>query len=235
MPYPRFPHVAPVPWVFKQLWNAQAEGGFGYMARVWKAAECPCGSSPEEPSNINCKVCGGTGIMYPLTPIYMSVIVQDIDQDMQLTPQGELTPGTLTVATMPGGPHFDDMDLAIFPWLVGMPAQTETFTHQGMTDTLQYRAINVTGLWAVDSVAGQVFSYHPVEDFTVQGKTIQWNPHGNVPPPGTLLSIRYDALFEWVAYNPPSPNIGFGQDLGQIAVLRKRHLVLPNAPILQES
>jgi hypothetical protein len=231
----QYPNIAPppVPWLYQPLWQSQAAGGFGYQAKVYKSVLCPCGNSPGSPNNINCAACGGYGILYPEPSLETTVLIPSIDQNLELMQYGLMEQGDMVVSPMPGTLHFDDFDLVIMPFLPGVPTFSETFQRgSGDTDQSAYRMVNVEGAWTVDPVTGISTKFTPNQDFTFSGKTITWI--GEQPAPGQLYSIRYGALFEWVSFNPASPRYAFGQDLGQKAVLRKRHIVLPNAPNLIE-
>ncbi|MCL6442459.1 MAG: hypothetical protein K6T83_03170 [Alicyclobacillus sp.] len=229
-----FSPVSPIPWLFDTLWNSQdAQGPFAYEATVYKASFCPCGNTPNSPNNINCAACGGYGILYPVPPEQIPVLISDVNQNLNLLQYGLAEDGDMIVSPQPGTIHFDNFDLLILPWSIGVPTFSQVLSRgSGPTDTAYYRILNVTAAWTVDPVKGTAQKYLPGTDFTYEGKEITWLDTGNAPNEGQLYSIRYDAQFEWVAYNPPQPRVAFGQDLGQKAVFRKRHILLPNAPLL---
>lgn len=226
--------ASPIPWLTNVLWQSQdAQGSFAYTATVYKAALCPCRSTPTGSQNQNCLACGGNGILYPVPPEQITVLVSDITQNLDLMQYGLMEDGDLVVSPQPGSIHFDNFDLLMLPWSIGVPTYSQVIVRgAGATDTADYRVLNVTGAWTVEPTTGTNQEYKPGFDFTFDSKTITWLSTGNAPTDGQLYSIRYDAQFEWVAYNPPSPRVAFGQDLGQKAVFRKRHILLPNAPTL---
>jgi len=224
------PIVAPIPWLYQGLWQSQDQGGFGYTVTYWKAAACPCGNTPDSPNNITCQACGGYGVLYPDNPQQMLAMVSGIDQNIDLVQQGLMEYGDMVLSPMPGTAHIDDFDLVILPWQTGVPTHSEIFTHVGNVDMVNYRMMNVEGAWTVNPTTGVSTKYIPGQDFTYLSKTITWI--GNQPAINSLVSLRYGAQFEWVAFNPPQPRIAFGQDLGQRAIFRKRHILLPNAPML---
>jgi len=228
------PIVAPIPWLYNQLWQAQDQGGFAYEVTVYKSASCPCGNTPESPNNINCAACGGFGVLYPNAPVFVLALVSNIDQNLDLVQYGLMEYGDMVLSPMPGAIHLDDYDLVMLPWPIGVPTYSQVLTRgSGTTDNADYNIAVAEAAWTVDPNTGIATEYNPPTDFTYSGKTITWV--GNTPITGDVYSIRYGAQFEWVAFNPPSPRLAFGQDLGQRAVLRKRHIILPNAPTLQES
>lgn len=226
-----FSPVSPIPWLYNTLWQSQNAGGsFAYEATVYKAAYCPCGNTPSAPNNINCAACGGYGLLYPEAPEQIPVLVSEINQESELIQYGFANYGDMVVSPQPGSVHFDNFDLLILPWSIGVPTFSEVLARgAGNTDIATYRLLHVGGAWTVNVTSGAVTAYVPGRDFTYSGKTLTWV---NGPSAGTLYSIRYDAQFEWVAWNPPEPRVAFGQDLGQRAVFRKRHIALPNAPAL---
>ncbi len=227
-----FPIASPIPWLYQTLWQAQDEGGsFAYKATVYKASLCPCGNTPTDPNNINCAACGGYGILYPLSAIEALVLISDITQNLDLVQYGLMEDGDLVVSPAPGNIHFDNFDLLMLPWTIGTPTFSEILVRgSGTTDAATYRVLNITGAWTVNVTTGASTEYVPNRDFTYDGKVITWISGRAQPAAGVQYSIRYDAQFEWVSYNPPEPRVAWGQDLGQKAVFRKRHILLPNAP-----
>ncbi len=229
------PIVAPIPWLSAHLWQAQDEGGAAFRVKVYKMAWCPCGSKPGEPARITCAACGGTGLLYPLPPREILALISDLEQHSDLVQAGLMTYGDLVISTQPGQDPMNDYDLCILPMEYGVPAEGQVIARgSGTTDDAWYRLQTVEGAWTVDADTGVVAPYTPGTDFTWDGKVITWLS-ANQPSQGQNYTIRYTGRFEWVAFDPPSPRQAFGQDLGQRAVLRKRHVILPNAPTLLES
>lgn len=223
--------VAPVPWLLSALWQAQDQGGQAYTVTVYKMAPCPCGATPESPNNINCAACGGTGFLYPTPPRETVALVSQIDLHTHLMEQGLAQPGDLLLSTQPGAVHLDPFDLCLIRWGPGLPVTGEVLVRgTGATDHLPYRAVTVEGAWTVDSATGQITTYALDRDFTVTDHTVTWI--GRAPAAGTSYTLRYSADFEWVVFDPPDQRLAFGVDLGQRVIVRKRFLVLPNAPRL---
>lgn len=223
--------VTPLPWLFENLWQDQAQGGQAYRLTVYKMAPCPCGTTPGSPPNMSCQACGGTGILYPTPPRQTLGIVTEVTLHTDLVPMGLAQPGDLQVSTRPGQVHLDPFDLVFVPWTVGVPMEGVLLVRgSGPTDRLPYRAAFVEGAWTVDAATGQVTSYQLDQDFTVSGITVTWT--GRAPSPGTQYTLRYSGDFEWVVFDPPQQRVAFGVDLGQRALLRKRYILLPNAPPL---
>lgn len=156
----------------------------------------------------------------------------DIDLTVEMDGSGYGFPGygEMTLYPMPGN-VVSNFDLVIFPTTVSFPTYSDVIERgSGTTDTADYTIAEAYGIWTVDVTTGVSTAYTPGVDFTTSGKTITWI--GNTPPQGTQYSLRYSAQFEWIAYMPPTPRVGFSESLGQIVQLRKRHIILPNAPTL---
>ena len=223
--------VAPVPWLFEGLWQDQAQGGQAYRLTVYKMTPCPCGVEPGTPPNSACAACGGTGILYPSPARSVLGIVTNVTLQTDLVAMGLAEPGDLQISTRPGQLHLDPFDLCFVPWSMGIPMTGELVMRgTGPTDQLNYRAAMVEGAWTVDATTGQVTPYTFLNDFTVSGRTVTWV--GQQPPPATQYTIRYSGDFEWVVFKPPDQRVAFGVDLGERAVLRKRFILLKNAPPL---
>lgn len=238
-----FATPAPIPWLYNKLWRDQDEGGQAYKVTVYQGTLCSCGNRPGAPPTITCKACGGVGFLYPLAPLQVLALVSDVEQHTDLVAAGLMTYGDLVLSTQPGAIQLNNYDIVLVPWQVGIPAQDQVVQRSttGSEDRAWYRLQQVSGAWTVNSSTGEVTSYTPGApdpetgeipgnaDFTWSGHTITWLR--NQPAAGSLYSLRYTADYEWVAFDPPSPRTAFGQDLGQRVVLRKRHIVLPNAPV----
>lgn len=225
------PPVAPVPWLLGSLWADQDHGGQAYRLTVYKMASCPCGASPEDGPALDCRACGGTGLLYPMPGRHVLGIVSDVSLHTELMALGVAQPGDLQISTQPGALHLEPWDLVFVPWTTGLPMNGELVTRgYGPTDALRYRARLVEGAWSVVPATGTVTAYALGTDFTVDDRTVTWI--GARPAAGDLYTIRYSGDFEWVVFNPPDQRVGFGVDLGQRALLRKRYLALRDAPPL---
>lgn len=223
----------PIPWLYQGLWRAQDQGGQAYALTVYKSAPCPCGNTPDSPSQITCLACGGTGLLYPMPGRTVLGLVSEVTLHQHLIEEGLAQPGDLQVSTQPGQLHLDPFDLCRIPWAVGVPVTGTTLVRgPGATDALPYAAVLVEGAWTVDPTTGAVTAYMPDRDFTVAGHTLTWV--GRQPAVGTQYALRFNGDFDWVVFDPPDQRVAFGRDLGQRARLRKRYLVLPNAPRLLE-
>ena len=60
------------------------------------------------------------------------------------------------------------------------------------------------------------------------GKIVKWV--GNQPDFGARYTIKYNAYFEWIVFQPPTERVDRGgTDLGELVNLRKRHIQLVNS------
>jgi hypothetical protein len=88
------------------------------------------------------------------------------------------------------------------------------------------------GLWCEDE---NKVKYHDGSDFTLgPGKLINWI--GNKPAIGTKYVLKYTAFLEWIVWAPPQERTDRGEkDLGQLLMLRKRHIANINeSPFVTE-
>lgn len=70
--------------------------------------------------------------------------------------------------------------------------------------------------------------YYESSDFVLgPGKIIKWV--GNRPAFGVKYSIKYEAFFEWIVWQPPGERRDKNADnLGELVMLRKRHVIHVN-------
>ncbi|MCF6205354.1 MAG: hypothetical protein L3J47_00475 [Sulfurovum sp.] len=80
-------------------------------------------------------------------------------------------------------------------------------------------------IWCEDEY-GTVYTENG--DFVLgPGKVIRWT--GNQPPVGSKYSIKYEAYFEWIVWQPPGERVKQGEDFGSLLNIRKRHVQLLNS------
>lgn len=202
----------------------------GELVLHYRSILCPCRSNPATALN-TCVLCGGVGRIYPDQPVQKRVILSRVEQsDPELVAQGLAIAGDLTMSEPIGDPApAEEYDIIIPQW-GGMPFSGQLVTRgSGNTDTLFYRAITVDRCISVDSTTGKITDYSPGVDFAWQDKVVTWLTT-NKPPAGTVYSIRYTAIFEYTVFAPALLRKERGTDIGAKALLRKRHLVLPNLP-----
>lgn len=225
--------AAPMPWLLRSLWQAQDQGGQAYTVAVYKYAPCPCGNTPASPNNITCVACGGTGLLYPRPARTTHAVIHTITLHTQLLAQGLAQPGDVLCSTEPGAVHLDPFDLCRIAWGPGIPVTGQVVVRgTGPSDPLPYPVETIEGVWTVDPTTGIVTPYTTPTDWRPLPQGVAWV--GRAPAAGTQYTVRYSAAFDWVVFDPPDQRVAFGRDLGQRAILRKRYLVLPDAPTLQE-
>ncbi len=230
------PATGPIPWLYQQLWQAQGQQG---TLLVYRGAYCPCttamaGTRPDPgQGDPNCPLCGGIGLLYPQAPIPVQALVTASISQRALVEAGLAEPGTLSVATPPGGPQLSLWDLCLLPWLSGIASQGQLLTRgSGTTDQTWYRMETLDGVWSEQN--GALVTYLQGTDYSWSGRTITWLSGGNPPTPGQVYSVRYGARFEWICAGAPQSVVAWGQDLGQRALLKKRHEVFPSAsPVIE--
>jgi hypothetical protein len=222
--------------------RGHAERALWYQG-VW----CPCTTvqattgTPQalpDPSQADptCQACGGTGWLFPNPSTLIHGVVSSVVQDKDLADFGMEVNGELVFSQDPGAPRLCDLDLIVLPdWTSGIPSMGQLVTRgSGASDNLFYTAMQIEGIWTVNPATGVSTSYTPNTDFTWSGKTVTWQG-SHVPPAGTVYTVRYHPRYEWSVVVPPMPRYERATDLGQRVVLRKRHIVLQNAPNLIES
>ena len=218
--------VTPIPWLFNELWQAES-----YTVTYYMSALCACKSVNPGKANINCQVCHGFGWFYPFPAKTLRGLVSDVKMRKDLLAMGIAEPGDLLFSPEPGTAHLSDYDLILLRWPQGVPSEGQVIIRgSGATDEAYYRMDWVQGAWETNPTTGVVISYTPKVDFTWDGRTITWV--GRKPVTADPYSIQYSGSFEWIAFVSPQPRIAFGQDLGQRVILRKRHIVTPNVPLL---
>lgn len=202
----------------------------GEYVYVYRSMLCPCGSDPSR-AYIACPLCGGTGRIYPDPPILKKVILTSVEQEApELVAQGLAIAGDIVMTEIIADDSpVEQFDIVIPKWQ-GTPYMGQIVTRgTSSTDTLFYKAYSVDKCISVDTSTGTITTYIPNVDFVVNGNTITWIS-SNQPAPNTNYSIRYTTQFEYVVFQPSLIRRENSTELGAKALLRKRHLVLPNLP-----
>lgn len=189
-------------------------------------------------ADTNCKVCGGTGWMFPNAAQTIRGVISAVTQDKDLADIGLEVNGELVLSQEPGGPRLSDLDIIRIPsWTKGIPSMGQLVWRGPLTseDSLFYNVQQIGGVWQANPATGVITAFKEGTDYTFSGRTITWTNGGLSPALGTAYSVRYDPLYEWAVFVPPMPRYERNTDLGQKVVLKKRHLVLQDAPNLIES
>jgi hypothetical protein len=194
---------------------------------------CPC-ADDRDPSRSDptCKVCHGQGIFWRDQGTLQGIITgMHADRSGRFWLQnGVALPEDMLFSQDPlARRQAADFDLIVPRWTKGFPFQGELLV-RGQDDRLFYRATNgVLGtVLEVDAASGAIVEYAPGTDYTVDPdwQTLHWVP-GRGPVEGTQYSVKYHARYEFVCFNPPAQRFERGVDIGQRALLRKRHLPMP--------
>ncbi len=199
---------------------------------VWYAGSlCSCGNTPESPANMACAVCGGLGYFYPGPAVPTLAALSKITQIEDLQTWGLTQTGDLICDQPPGAVPIAPWDLILTTWSEGVPFQgTVVKRGGGTTDTLPYRAAAVVSCVQTNATTGAVTTYTLNTDFSVSGKIVTWLSTTNAPAAGSLYALRYNPTYEWVAMPPGIVRMERGTNLGARTILRKREIVLRNAP-----
>lgn len=188
------------------------------------------GSSYADPNraNITCKVCGGLGIFWQ-TPTTIIGIVTNIEQHKDLVMAGVAQPGDLVFSPDLQN-TLSSLDKIQLTWSDGVPYEGELIVRSstGNTDTTFYGVTSVVDCLVADPVTGNITHYKPNVDFTFNAtnptNSITWNT-GKGPAAGTVYSLKYAAVIDWIAFVPPRPRYDNMINIGQRVVLKKKHTV----------
>ncbi len=124
------------------------------------------------------------------------------------------------------GTTLSDYDKVQLTWVEGIPYEGELLIRgTSATDTTLYgiEAVPLDGCITVDPTTGTVTKYTPGVDFTFSSNVITWAT--NAPAAGSIYSLKYAALVDWIVLAPPQPRRERGTSLGQRVILRKKHIV----------
>jgi hypothetical protein len=156
-------------------------------------------------------------------------MITSVDQHKDLLISGVAAPGDL-ICSPDLSVTISDYDKIQLTWPQGIPFEGQLITRAsvGNTDSTLYGVMDVTQCIVVDPKTGNITQYQPGVDFTFN----QTNPTNqitwqgtNIPPPGTVYSLKYQALMDWICFAPPQPRRERGTNLGQRIIMRKKHVV----------
>jgi len=218
--------------------NIAAQNDFirarGEWVHYFIGLKCPCtgavmmtGSNLSDPNraDINCQACGGLGWVWQDGGQILG-IVEGIMQQKELLLSGIAAPGDM-VFTPDLRYTLSDYDKIQLTWPEGIPFEGELITRgSGATDNAIYGIMSVgpNGCITIDPKTGVVTTYALNVDFTYSGKVITWQGT-HMPAMGSVYSLKYAALVDWICYAPPQPRRERGTNLGQRVVLKKKHVV----------
>ncbi len=230
------------------------------------ALKCTCDSSDIYAKVINegkdgrrtpfCPRCGGTGWLYR-SPTLVLGIATNVRYQKNLVESGFVTPGDMTFSPLPGASSGHscgsegggERRIGAFDRLTATWAQPVDDGHVLVRGSgskaraegiITYLEDNEDRLWY--EPAGSIWCedefgtvYTEDADFEMgPGKVIRWIGQG--PRVGARYSIKYNAYFDWVAFQPPSDRVDRdGRLMGDLVYLRKRHVMqLNDSPFAPE-
>lgn len=197
-----------------------------------------------------CPRCGGAGWLYR-EPKLVTGLATSIRQQRNILDAGVAQPGDMLFSPMASQPDCSTDNRRIGAWdkltatweqplddgnVLVRGAGTADENRGLLTnlspneDRLWYEP--VSAVWCEDDEGRR---YREAADFTLgPGKIIAWI--GSAPRLGQKYTIKYNALFEWIVYQPPTERRDRTGDLGPLVFLRKRHVVFINSsPVATEA
>jgi hypothetical protein len=210
----------------------------GEVVHYWSGLKCTCTSTNQmtgsnlpdaNRANPSCIACKGLGYVW-IDGGEILGLVTGIEQHKDLVETGVAAPGDLIFSPDPTYTISDWDKVQLTTWTDGLPYEGELITRSasGNTDYTMYGVMDVQQCISVNPTTGAITTYQPGVDFTYnqQAPTNQITWQGtNIPPPGTVYSLKYSALIDWICFAPPQSRRERGTNLGQRVVLRKKHLV----------
>lgn len=208
----------------------------GEKVNYFIGMKCTCnssvlttGSNLYDPNraSLSCAACKGLGWVWQSGGKIIG-IVESINQHKDLLLSGIAAPGDM-VFTPDLRLTLSDYDKIQLTWPQGIPFEGELITRgTGTSDPTLYGVMKTKQCIVVDPVSGNITTYVPDVDFVYNTITptpqITWQG-AHVPAAGTVYSLKYQALMDWIVFTPPQPRRERGTNLGQRLILRKKHLV----------
>lgn len=202
----------------------------GELVDYFRSMKCTCSIIPTgammpdaNRADPNCKACKGLGIVWEPQGKILG-LVQNISQQKDLLQAGVASPGDLVLSPDPEY-TVSDFDKIQLGWKDGIPYEGQLVRRSMMeTDTANYQIVSVVECAQIDPSSGNIHKYTPDVDFTYSGNTITWIS-SNKPMIGSLYTIKYAAVIDWICFAPPQPRYERGTNLGQRIIMRKKHLV----------
>lgn len=205
----------------------------GEIVNYYQGMKCSC-TLMQDGSNLpdanrarpDCAACKGLGILW-IGPTQIRGLVTNIEQQKDLLMAGIVTPGDLIFSPALQNTLYEN-DKIQLTWSVGIPFSGELIQRgTGSTDTSMYGIVSVPseGCITVDPATGAITQYVPNVDFSYSGNVITWGLSDNQPSMGSIYSIKYSAVIDWIVFYPPQLRYERGTNLGQRVILRKKHLV----------
>jgi hypothetical protein len=195
----------------------------GERVRHFVGLRCPChGGNADGQPDPNCVLHELGGWFYPEEANIVG-LVTSISEHRDWIEAGVALPGDsvfspLTQDTVSEG------DKIVFTWPIPFGQGDPLLRGAGDTETLYYPPAR--GIYCIDE---NRVKYAEGTDYRLTDRTIEWAwmgkpAEGKKPALGIKYTIKYMALIEWIAMDPPSTRISAGNDIGSKVLLRKKHL-----------
>ena len=204
----------------------------GERVRYRQGMKCPCGLS-EDPTRARptCKVCQGRGFRYGPEKS-MTALVTGIQTQKAWLATGMFLPSDLLIGFSPyERTPVSDWDIFRLPWSTGLAYEGDLRVRNPdpeEPDFLSYEVQAVHGCFAIDPQDQVVAEYVLGTDFTITGRSLTWLPSKG-PEPRQKYSLKYHAIFDWVAFVSPMQRFDAHTDIGPRAMLRKYHMAAGQA------
>lgn len=161
----------------------------GEQIRWWKHSRCPCRSTANGTSDMNCPECHGTGNIYTeQTGIETyKALVRGVSENKQFASAGLLVMGDVQITTLPDELPLGEQDLILLP---GRAIRLS----QSMARSLhEFDRVNFW-IHQIDEIRDQNTIYAPgsyTAQSTVDDYRILWNPGQPQPEPGAYYALTY--------------------------------------------
>jgi hypothetical protein len=194
----------------------------GEFVTLYRVMPCSCKRNQEGHPDPTCKVCGGSGRAYSLGEQVKGLIAGLNSQDKTLMVSGVAMPGDMTFSP-DVTPMIPIHDYDVLRLRYGQPYEGDVLV-RGQDDEMNYVPHAVLNVERHDPASGVRSYYEEGIDFTISDRTIVWLA-GKGPASGQSYSVKYHAIYDWVAYpGVTMQRVKRGTSLGQRVLLRKRHL-----------
>lgn len=217
--------------------NIQSENDFirthGEKVHLFRGMKCTCmilpmGTNYADPNRArnDCAACHGLGWVW-IDAGEIIGLVSGIQQEKELLQAGVVSMGDL-VFTPDLRYTLSDYDKVQLTWPQGIPFEGELITRgTGTTDETMYSILGISpdGCIQVNPTTGAITQYIAGVDFSYTGNVLTWGLSSNQPVAGSIYSLKYQALMDWIVFAPPQPRRERGTNLGQHVILRKKHVV----------
>lgn len=194
----------------------------------FKGYPCPCAQATDSNRpTLTCAACNGAGTVYQAKQVITGLIT-GISRERDLLLAGIAQPGDMLLGLSPyQSDMVTDWDLFKLTYRHGQPFQGQLVERSadGVTDNLAYAVKKILKVFSIDPNTGVETAYVEGTDFTVSENVITWLGV-NDPVPETTYSMNYMAIFDWIAFVPPTDRFEGNVNLGQKVLLRPRHIAI---------